>query len=324
MQPRILLIRLSSLGDIILTMPLIKALREKYPEAQIDLVVKNEFARLAEFFPGLSSVIGIDTKKDILAKKVEELSVNGYTHILDLHNNFRSAKLRTNKDAAVTIVNKRTFKRWMLVKFKINLLKKEPDVIGRYFETAAGLGVSDAGVAPLFDINLKKKNGVAAICPGAKHWNKRWPVEHFQEAAKSLLTLGYRIEFHGSASERALADEIATALPIGSFKNRCGELVLHELPEIFAEIELAITNDSGLMHLASAAGCKTYSIFGPTVREFGFMPRSKNAVVFENSTLDCRPCTTIGLENCPKGHFKCMKEVTAEMVIKGLQINLLQ
>ncbi|HET9136640.1 MAG TPA: glycosyltransferase family 9 protein, partial [Candidatus Kapabacteria bacterium] len=240
MQPRILLIRLSSLGDIILTMPLIAALRQKYPEARIDLIVKKEFVKLAQFFPGLTLVIGLDTKKDILAKKVEELSATGYTHVLDLHNNFRSTKLHTIKDATVTIINKRSFKRWLLVKFKINLLKKEPDVIGRYFETAAGLGVSDTGSAPLFDISLKKKNGVAAICPGAKHWNKRWPVEHFQEAAKSLLTLGYRIEFHGSADERALADEIATALPIGSFKNKCGEVELHELPEIFAEIELAI------------------------------------------------------------------------------------
>lgn len=317
MQPRILLIRLSSLGDIILTMPLIKALREKYPEAQIDLIVKKEFVKLAEFFPGLSNVIGIDTTKDILAKKVEELSVNSYTHILDLHNNFRSAKLRTIKATTVTIVNKRTFKRWLLVKFKMNLLKKEPDVIGRYFETAKELGVSDAGLAPSFDIDLNNAmSNTAAICPGAKHWNKRWPAEYYQQLALALIDEGYQIDFYGNKDERVLADTIASVLPKNSFRNRCGELALHELPEAFAEVELAITNDSGLMHLASAAGCKTYSIFGPTVREFGFMPRSKKATVFENRGLDCRPCTTIGLETCPKGHFKCMKDVTVEVLLK--------
>ncbi len=316
MQPRILVIRLSSLGDIILTGALLRAIAKRHPDTQIDLLVKKEFAAIARLLPGVTSVLAFDSRTNNLKELHTSLCASGYSHVLDLHDSLRSKRLRNIPGAATTVINKRSFKRWLLVKFKVNRLRQEPDVIGRYFETAASLGVADDGSAPSFELPvLYHTERVAILCPGAKHRNKQWLPEYYREVALGLIDKGYTIEFHGAASERDLCELIAQGIPEGSFRNRCGELTLDELPITFAKAALAITNDSGLMHMAVASGTQTISIFGPTVREFGFMPRGKKAVIIENTELVCRPCTTIGLNYCPRGHFRCMRDVRPERIL---------
>lgn len=305
---KILIIRLSSLGDVILTEPLCRALRGKYPDAQIDFLVKKEFAEVVSLFGSISNVL--------ISNEYEPQG--DYDIVLDLHNVLRSMRIRRNFGGKVYVVHKRTFKRWLLVKFKINLLKNTPDVIGRYFEKAKELGIVDSGNAPRIDLpNITKQNR-AAICPGAKHWNKRWLPERYAEVAKELATQGYEVEIHGSASESSIAEEVISKAGVANISNECGKYSLTELAQRLGECEVAITNDSGLMHLANAVGTSTISIYGPTVREFGFYPRSKNALIIENLGLSCRPCTTIGSDTCPKGHFECMKGVTSEMILKSL------
>jgi lipopolysaccharide heptosyltransferase II len=314
----ILIIRLSSLGDIILTTPLIQELRKIYPAARIDFVVKKEYAWIVQQFLWLNNIYTLDTSKgkEEIETVRNELKKNDYNHILDLHNNFRSIKLRKDIGGKIHIINKRSFKRWLLVKTKINLLKDEPDIIGRYFEVAKELGVSDPGTGETFGKEFPRSQiKKAAICPGAKHWNKRWPPEYFVEVAKDLITKGYQIEFFGSEEENEYVNKIASQLPQDKITNLCGKISFAKLPKRIAECSLAVTNDSGLMHVAAAVGIQTISIFGPTVREFGFMPQNMNVRIIENMDLDCRPCTTIGLDHCPKGHFKCMREITPEDII---------
>ncbi|MFI5264896.1 MAG: lipopolysaccharide heptosyltransferase II [Candidatus Kapaibacterium sp.] len=317
----ILIIRLSSLGDIILTTPLLQEMRRKYPEARIDLVVKKEYAGIVSQFPWLSNIFALDTIKgtEEIQRLNGEFKNAGFDHILDLHNNFRSNRLRKGLTGKIHIINKRTFKRWLLVKTKINLLKDEPDIIGRFFETGKSLGISDPGTGVTFEKDFQTSSlKKAALCPGAKHWNKRWPPEYYVEVAKDLIAKGFRIEFFGSAEENDYVSNIASQLPQNKITNFCGKLLLAEIPARIAECSLAITNDSGLMHVASAVGIPTIAIFGPTVREFGFMPRNKNVQIVENLNVDCRPCTTIGLDHCPKGHFRCMKEIMPEIIFTNI------
>lgn len=304
---KILIIRLSSLGDVILTEPLCRALRAKYPDAQIDFLVKKEFAEVVSLFGSITNVIPYD----------ENMPGSEYDVVLDLHNVLRSKRIRSKFGKKVLVINKRTFKRWLLVTFKVNLLKDMPDIIGRYFETVTELGVIDDDNAPRIELHRIVKQKRAALCPGAKHWNKRWLPERFAEVAHELVHRGYKVEIHGTASESPIAEDVIlhAGLPI---TNHCGKYSLTELAHHLAECELAITNDSGLMHLASAVGTRTISIFGPTVREFGFYPRSKDAVIIENLELSCRPCTTIGSDSCPKGHFECMKGISSQIVIAEL------
>lgn len=240
-----------------------------------------------------------------------------YDAVLDIHNVLRSKRIRTKFGKNIFVINKRTFKRWLLVKFKINLLKDTPDVIGRYFETATKLGVVDESDAPKIELKEVVKQKRVALCPGAKHWNKRWPPEKFSEAAKEFAARGYEVEIHGAMSESSIAEEVIRHSGL-AMPNECGKYSLTELAHHLAECELAITNDSGLMHLASAVGARTISIFGPTVREFGFFPRSEQAHIIQNNGLSCRPCTTIGSDSCPKGHFECMTGTTSTDIITNI------
>jgi heptosyltransferase-2 len=318
---RFLLIRLSSLGDIILTTPLVCELRKKYPDARIDFLVRKEYSDIVRQFPWLTNIIELDTTKgnEEIRRVASVLKKKHYHHILDLHNNLRSRMLRKKLGGKLHVVNKRIVQRWILVKYKINLLQKAPDIIGRYFETVSDLGVIDLGTGATFGKEYQRSEILkAAICPGAKHWNKRWIPEYVVEVAKDIIANGYRIEFYGSKDEKEYINAISSQLPQDKVTNLAGEISLLDLPEKMAECSLAITNDSGLMHVASAVGIRTISIAGPTVKEFGFYPRTKNAIVIENNDLDCRPCTTIGLENCPKGHFKCMKEITPLTIIEAI------
>ena len=147
MQLKVLIIRLSSLGDIILTAPVIEAIRTRYPEAEIDTVVKQEYFGIAEQLPGLNFIHAL--KKDAMNETLSAIARENYDLVLDLHGNFRSRKITSATKAKYARVNKRGIRRWLMVKTKRNWMMGQPDVIGRYFEAAARvLDVKDQGEAP--------------------------------------------------------------------------------------------------------------------------------------------------------------------------------
>jgi heptosyltransferase-2 len=318
----ILLIRLSSLGDIILTTPLLQALRERFPDARIDLVIAKEYESLSSLLPGVSNVYCLDKAagKPAFVMLKQTLATNTYDHVLDLHNVLRSRLLRRGFGGELAIIDKRTFKRWLLVKFKVDRLKNEPDVIGRYFETAASLGVKDSGAGPKLQVNAVRDRNRIAMAPGSRHWNKRWPTEYFIAVAKRLTAQGFHVDIHGSEADRNLAERIAKELHPGTFDNHTGKLNLAEVAIELKKATAIITNDSGLMHIAEAVGTKIIAIFGPTVKQFGFAPRDPHAVVLEIEGLHCRPCTAIGLDHCPEQHFRCMKEIEPDRVLHQLEL----
>ncbi|HET6513492.1 MAG TPA: glycosyltransferase family 9 protein, partial [Candidatus Kapabacteria bacterium] len=213
----------------------------------------------------------------------------------------------------VSRVHKRTMRRWLIVRTKRNWMAGQPDVIGRYFEAASKLlNIADDGSPPIFS-TTSAASGSIAICPGSKHWNKQWPVENYVALAKDLSEKGFAIELFGSKEDRDVCTIITSS--VTGVTDHSGKISLADLPAALARCSFAITNDSGLMHVASAVGLSTLSFFGPTVREFGFAPRSSKAMVLENVGLYCRPCTKIGLDHCPEKHFRCMKEITPEQAL---------
>jgi heptosyltransferase-2 len=251
---------------------------------------------------------------DEARRKISEAE---YDAIIDLHSNFRSRKL-TRGLRNVSRVDKRTLRRWLMVKTKRNWMSDQPDVIGRYFEAAGRLlEIRDDGAAPILLEQSGDRNQSIAICPGSKHWNKQWPVEYYIELAKALSAKDYTIELFGSKQDQDVCGQIAEAIP-GAL-DHAGELSLAELPQALSKCSLAITNDSGLMHIASAVGIPTLSFFGPTVKEFGFAPRSAKAKLLEIEGLYCRPCTKIGLDHCPEKHFRCMREITPEQALVTIE-----
>jgi len=332
---KILIIRLSSIGDIVLSTPLIRVLRNKFPNSQIDFIIKKEFSELLKYNPNLTNLIEFNTEngfKELLRLKSQILKEN-YDLIIDIHNNLRSIFLRMFTGAHVVRINKRVFKRFLLVKFKINLYKNAIHVVDRYIETLSNFSIkNDNQGLEIFvpedtieiaknKINFSDKNLYIAIAPSAKHETKRWLPERFAQLGDKLAEkFKAKIILLGGKEDEdrcRFVEEMMVSKPI----NLCGKTTLLESAAVLSMCKLLVTNDSGLMHIGSAMKTKIVAIFGSTVKEFGFFPYGVENIVIEKN-IPCRPCSHIGRNKCPEGHFKCMRDIQVEDVFNACAILL--
>ncbi len=342
-----LIIRLSSVGDVVLSSPLVRALHARYPDCRIDFLVKAEYADLVRFNPHVAHVLqfpGGGTLGDLVRLRRTVIS-SRYDLIIDIHDSIRSRFLSAGA-GTVTRVNKRKFARTLLVNFKLDVYDRcggAPDVAARYLEALLPWGVPDDGGGPeLFfpsEVNASVERLLGAerlpsgtmcigVCPCARHGNKMWPAERFAESAGRLSERhGLPILLFGGGDEREMCGAIESiinrARPSARVLNLAGRLSLLETACAMDRCAVVLANDTGLMHIAEARGVPLVAVFGPTVREFGFFPRGARSAVVELSGLACRPCTHIGLPRCPLGHFRCMKEIPADRVIEGAERFLL-
>lgn len=318
---KILIIRLSSIGDIILTTPLVRRLRNTYPQAQIDYLVKPMFKSLLAQNPHINTLLTTD--------RTDSLST--YDIIIDLQNNFRSKRLRSGKAKAIYFYRKQNWKKLLLVQFKINLFKAFKPVPERYINAAKELGLKDDGRGcELFvsekDLQFAVKELTSglpklAVCYGAKHFTKQFPVEKFANVLSSLLAK-HQIEvlLLGGKEDAALGEEIFRRIEkkdrVKDFSGKCS---LMETAALLSSSNVVLTNDTGLMHMASAFGKPMMVLFGSSVEEFGFAPYRVPCRILQVSGLTCRPCSHIGRSNCPKGHFKCMNDISDASVIQAVE-----
>ncbi len=337
-SPRILLIRFSSLGDVVLTSALIKALRQKFPDAELDFVVRRQYAELVRHNSRLNTVFEYDARSGFsgLKELKAKLRARKYDVILDLQKNFRSIFLRTGLRSRSKIlkVRKNQLLRFLLVKFKWNLYARfypRPLSVAQKYLNAAEplLGQCDAPEPEIFlprEVlsaekerwnRLQEQNFGVIMAPGARHFTKRWPADYYVRLIRSIFEKsGRKTILVGGKDEAALAGEICAELPEGSCLNLCGKLSVLRTAALISLAPFFISNDSGLMHVAAAFGRPQIAIFGSTTRELGFFPQNPRAVVMENNALNCRPCSHIGRAACPKGHFKCIREIPPEIVYR--------
>lgn len=337
---RALIIRFSSVGDIVLSSLLVRAFRSRFPDAQIDFVVKQEYADLVRSNPNISRVREFPERGTFsdLNQLHNDVKHADYDLIVDIHDSLRSRFLCLGAKQVVRI-NKRKFARFLLVRFKLNVYDKfggAPSVAVRYLEPVQRFGVKDDGKGLelftsqenetrvrhlILDSGFDPQVNFIGICPSAKHNNKMWLKERFAAVAAEMSRRHKSpIVIFGSEAERERSDVIEQLIahknPDVKVLNLAGEISLTETAAMMDYCPLVITNDSGLMHIAAARKRNVVAIFGPTVKEFGFFPFGTNNVVVENAGLYCRPCTHVGLPNCPEGHFKCMNEITVDRVIQ--------
>ena len=328
---KILILRLSSIGDILLSTPLIRSLRRRFPHARIDFVVKSQFAELLCTNPHLNELYTLDTKKGrpALSELRQRLRAQKYDLIIDIHNNFRSGYLRRQKNARIVTVRKYKLQRFLLVKFGWNFYRHITPAHRRYLNTVTEYGIFDDGqgleffpdadVQKEIDVLLEQKGrqpGRLLVClaPGASVETKRWPAERFAAVAKKLIhDLGAQILFLGDSRDAELTNAVNSKLD-GAGIDLAGKLTLMQSACALNRADMALTNDSGLMHLATALGKPTTAVFGSTVRELGFFPVGPRTAVVENKELACRPCTHIGRRRCPKKHFRCMLDIPPKTV----------
>ena len=320
-------------GEVILTTPLIRAVRKHYPEAEIDFVVKKKFFDLVKDNPHLDHIYIFDKAQPNDLKRIKkEVRAKGYHWIIDLHKNFRSRMIRRGLKAKVTSYHKMIWKRTLLVWWGWNIFKEIIPAYQKYFQAVAPMGIEYDGegteVVVSTDIqNIVKdkliKGGydtqrpLITICPGASFANKRWLPDRFARVA-DMLRQSYQaqIAFAGGPQDHELCKQIVQQLPFGRAFNFAGKFNLLQSAALLGQSSLVITNDSGMMHLAQAQKVPVVAIFGSTTRELGYFPLPEKSVVVENQ-VSCRPCSHNGLDKCPKGHFKCMKGITENQVIQA-------
>lgn len=321
---KILIIRFSSIGDIVLTTPIIRCLKQQLHDCELHFAVKKSFSSIILANPHIDKVHILDkNEKEFLA----QLKSENFDVVVDLHHNIRSAKIKFLLRAKSHTFKKLNFQKFLLTQFKINVLPNK-HIVDRYFEATKSLGISNDGAGCDFFISedtllgvetecfIREKSPIA-IAIGSKHFTKQIPLEKIIELIKNttqnFLLLGGREDFSKASS-------IYEIFP-NRVMNLCGQLSLEESALALQKCGTIITPDTGLMHIAAALNLNVISVWGNTVPDFGmypYMPESPEKYkILEIKNLHCRPCSKLGFEKCPKKHFDCMMKQDLSL----LQIN---
>jgi len=312
---RILIIRLSSLGDILLTTPLIRSLKKANPDLKIDFLVRKEYEDTLKNNPHLNQLY--QYKNENVDEIINQLLQNKYDLIIDLQNNLRSKKIANHLKASSVKFKKKSLEKFLLVNFKINFLKDVPQIPIRYANSLNNFQLDEFGLELFLPKEIKSsinfEENLIGFAPGSRHFTKMYPKEYFIELGK-LLSQNFKILLFGGKSDREICAEISKQIP-----NSIDLSNDNNLFQTAADMKICkaiICNDSGMMHTACAVQVPVITIFGSTVKEFGFTPYKISNLILENNSLSCRPCSHIGREKCPEKHFKCMLEITPEIVHK--------
>ncbi len=312
---KILVIRFSSIGDIILTSLLLRCLKKQRPEAEIHFLTKAQFRDLVAHSPYVDKVHTLEAD---LSEILPALKKEGFTEIIDLHHNLRTLKVKRALGIPSHSFPKLNIEKWMLVNLKRDRMPRI-HIVDRYMSTVEHLGVKndDEGLdlfippereVPISTLPESHRNGYVALCIGGAHFTKRLP-EH------KLIELASQVEgpivIIGGPEDRPVARAIADATGARVF-DATGQYDLLGSASLIRQAKSAITHDSGAMHVAAAFRKNTISLWGNTVPSFGMGPyipqHPERAHIMEVTGLPCRPCSKIGFDACPRGHFRCMEK----------------
>ena len=338
----VFVVRLSSLGDVILTTPVFEYLKEARTSCRVSVLVKRAFAPVFEGNPFIDEVLLFEDRG--LFGWAREIRRRRFDVFLDLHDTIRSRLWGWSSGAGKILrYDKRVRERRRLVRDKTSSPRLAGRVVDRYLDTLSVLGVPATARTPRLYFERGTLGPVLAsragtgpflgVVPGAAHATKRWPSERFAEAADALMSSvdlsGGKVLILGSAEDLPAARAVAERLRAPSV-NLAGETTTADLFRLLAQCRLVLTNDSGAMHAAAALDVPTVAVFGPTVEAFGFFPVGPKAAVVQVDGLACRPChlhgehgvskhqcgaDVHGAEVCPLGHFRCMKDLSADRVV---------
>lgn len=330
---RFLIIRLSSMGDVALTMPVLDRLWADYGPGSADYVTKKAFKPLIAYHPAVRTVF-CPGHKTSLYKLRRIIRKKKYTKILDLHKNFRSLVL-TLGFCHVHRIQKKIFKRFLLSKFKfyrppyLHVTQKYLNVLTSITEA---LPTSSLCLPPEESIHeknktiytrLKRCSKTLLLAPGASKPSKMLPMKTWETVLESMHNEFDMILIIGNGKpESEWAEKIAQDPNQGYIINMTGRLALHELMLFIAAGTLFAGNDSGPAHLAALAGRPTVVIFGQTVPEYGFSPLNFPSVIEPPVHLVCRPCSHLGYVECPQKHHLCMKSIDAQTLINEMRNRL--
>jgi ADP-heptose:LPS heptosyltransferase len=313
---RILFIRLSSIGDIVLTTPIIRCVKQQMADVELHFLVKKEFLAVVEHNPYIDKIHLFDGN---LGKTIKELKSENFDFIVDLHKNIRSKRIKSALKKPSAAFPKLNYEKWLLVNFKINRLPNV-HIVERYFESVRPLQVQNDGkgldyfIAPADEINASHLpegffEDYVVLVTGGAHQTKQIPVE---KAVEICGQLDRPVVICGGAADREKGELIAQTCGNRVF-NACGKFTIGQSASLIRQSQQVITSDTGMMHIAAAFQKNIVSLWGNTVPAFGMTPympqHPERSKILEVKNLPCRPCSKIGYKKCPKKHFRCMMEI---------------
>jgi ADP-heptose:LPS heptosyltransferase len=333
---KILIIRFSSIGDIVLTTPVIRCLKKQLPEVEIHYLTKASFKAVLEANPYIDKLHYL---QDDLQAVIPQLQAEDFAYVIDLHHNLRTMRVKKALGRQSFSFNKLNIQKFLLTTIKLNVM---PDVhiVDRYMDTLQSLGIKNDGRGLDYFIPEKDKvkesdipashlAGYIGLVIGAAHNTKKLPLHKLKELCAAI---DHPIILLGGKDDRENGEQIASVDPARVY-NSCGKFNINESADLVRRAKLIITHDTGLMHIASAFKKPVISIWGNTVPQFGMYPyygtlpaqTPKDKLpydIMEIRPLYCRPCSKIGYNKCPLGHFKCMEKISITEIVKKVEQRL--
>lgn len=310
---KILVVRFSSIGDVVLTTPVVRCLAEQLPDAEIHFITKKAFVPLLEGNPHIHRIIAIQSS---VKEQLDHLKKENYDAVIDLHHNVRTLRLKRALGKRSFTFPKKNIAKFLLTTFKWNRM---PDihVVDRYFMAVESLGVkNDRKSCELFlrtndRVDLSEyglsDQPFVAVAMGTQFATKQMPV---QLMADVLTGLQIPVVMLGGPGDRERADALGKILNQQKIVDFCGKITLLQSADVLRRATVLLTGDTGLMHIATAFNIPVVSVWGNTVPAFGMYPympdHRERFSIHEVNGLSCRPCSKIGHKSCPKKHFNCM------------------
>ncbi len=323
---KVLIVRFSSIGDIVLTSSVVRAMKQQLNNVEIHYLTKEQFSGIVASNSHISKVVTITKSID---EVLDTLKSEQYDYVIDLHNNVRTVSLKRKLGVPSKTFRKLNVAKWLLVRFKWNRLPKM-HVVDRYFEAVQSLGVvnddlpGEYFIPPEAKVDVQQKLGVApksyiTIAIGAQFKTKQMPVSLVVEIVRKSTK---PVVIVGGEMDKAFAERVINQVTEQKVISACGNFNLNGSASIVAQSAKLITNDTGMMHIAACLSIPIVSVWGNTVPDFGMYPYYPNQPelfsMHEVEGLSCRPCSKIGFQECPKKHFNCMHQQDVEAIVEDM------
>ncbi len=324
---KILLLRFSSIGDIVLTTPVVRTLKSQIDQVELHYATKAQYQSLLEANPYIDK---LQLLGDSWSDFINSLKQERYDYVIDLHHNLRTFRLKRSLGVRSYSFRKLNWEKWLMVNLKINKLPNL-HIVDRYMETVLPLGVKMDALG--LDYFIPEKDEVpvgwlpepfraayVVYAIGAQHETKKLPLRRMIELCdrinRPIVLLGGKEDRENGEAiaaffNRSSDGEEVTLKELNKrtrIFNACGKFNINQSASLVKGAEFVFSHDTGLMHIAAAFKKEVFSIWGNTIPAFGMYPYRTRFTVLENNRLGCRPCSKIGFKKCPKGHFRCMND----------------
>lgn len=326
MKIKFLVIRFSSIGDIVLTSPVVRGLKQQVENAEVHFLTKKKHASLVSSNPYIDKV---HLFEENIADLITRLETEHFDYVIDLHQNFRSNRVRRQLKAPAFAFQKLNLEKWLMVKFKVNRLPDQ-HIVERYIKSVSVFDVNDDGQGLDFFIpeneEFRKEElpepfqkGYVAFVIAGTYFTKKLPADKVSQICQQIP---YPVILLGGKAEQEEGEKILSESK-GNVLNYAGKISLNQSASLVRDARVVLTNDTGLMHIAAAFKKKILSFWGNTVPQFGMTPFQADpaSTELEKKDLKCRPCSKLGYQKCPKKHFRCMNDINLAQVVNWINKN---